>query len=160
MPYKTPIATEISAIVAAMRTMVGADRDPIVRPTRRSEIRRLRCGRPHCYGGGNGQEPPTRDDVNKTSVRTGFFTRLKVWSGLYRSSIRTPLAWRCQHGTWVAQGATGVYRVEPTGLIADWFSVMCYDHYGTPWRRETAHGTSAAKAIANSLENDIAGREP
>ncbi len=74
------------------------------------------------------------------------------------SSIRTQLTWRCQHSTWVAEGVTGYYRVEPTGLIADWFSVMCYDHYGTPWRRETARGTSAAMAIANSWENDTAGR--
>ena len=74
------------------------------------------------------------------------------------SSIRRQLAWRCQHSTWVAEGATGYYRVEPTGLIADWFSVMSYDHYGTPWRRETARGTSAAMAIANSWENDTACR--
>jgi hypothetical protein len=70
------------------------------------------------------------------------------------SSIRTQLAWRCQHGTWLAEGATSYYRVEPTGLVAGWFSVMCYDHYGTPWRRETTRGTTAAKALANSWEND------
>jgi hypothetical protein len=73
------------------------------------------------------------------------------------SSIRTELTWRCQHGTWVAVGTTGYYRVEPTGLIADWFSVMCYDHYGTPWRRATARGAFAAKAIADSWETDTAG---
>lgn len=74
------------------------------------------------------------------------------------SKTSAQLKWHCEHGVWAAQGATDSYRVEPTGLIADWFSVMCYDSYGTPWRRETARGAAAAKAIANTWENDASGR--
>ena len=69
------------------------------------------------------------------------------------SRTSAQLTWHYEHGVWAAQGLTDSYRVEPTGLISDWFSVMCYDHYGTPRRRGTARGAAAAKAIAKTWEH-------